>query len=79
MKFFRGMSKIELINWKKGAILGFYIYMLLLFINYIYSLIYGTEPITSVVIFWTGFFCPCVRNKHESLNIHVCLNKLEYF
>ena len=54
MKFFRGMSKIELINWKKGAILGFYIYMLLLFINYIYSLIYGTEPITSVVIFWTG-------------------------
>ena len=54
MKFFRGMSKIELINWKKGAILGFYIYMLLLFINYIYSLIYGTEPITSVVIFGTG-------------------------
>ena len=54
MKFFRGMSKIELINWKKGAILGFYIYMLLLFINYIYSLTYGTEPITSVVIFWTG-------------------------
>ncbi len=54
MKFFRGMSKIELINWKKGAILGFYIYMLLLFINYIYSLIYGTEPITSIVIFWTG-------------------------
>lgn len=54
MKFFRGMSKIELINWEKGAILGFYIYMLLLFINYIYSLIYGTEPITSVVIFWTG-------------------------
>ena len=54
MKFFRSMSKIESINWKKGAILGFYTYMLLLFINYIYFLIYGIEPFTSVVIFWTG-------------------------
>ena len=51
MKYFRNMSEIESINWKKGAILGFYIYMLLLFINYIYSLIYGTEPITSVCNF----------------------------
>ena len=48
------MSKIESINWRKGAILGFYTYMLLLFINYIYFLIYGIEPIASHVIFWTG-------------------------
>jgi hypothetical protein len=54
MKFFRSMSKIESINGKKGAILGFYTYMLLLFINYIYFLINGIEPFTSVVIFWTG-------------------------
>lgn len=54
MKLFRSMSKIESINWRKGAILGFYTYMLLLFINYIYSLIYGTEPIASFVIFWIG-------------------------
>ena len=54
MKFFRNMSKIELINWRKGAILGFYTYMLLLFINYIYFFISGIEPFTSVVIFWTG-------------------------
>ncbi len=54
MKFFRNMSKIEQINWRKGAILGFYTYMFLLFINYTYSLIAGTEPITSIVIFWTG-------------------------
>lgn len=54
MKFFRNLSKIEQINWRKGAILGFYTYMLLLFINYIYFLISGIEPFTSVVIFWTG-------------------------
>lgn len=54
MKFFRKMSKFEQNNWRKGAILGFYTYMLLLFINYIYFLISGSEPFTSVVIFWTG-------------------------
>ncbi|MFB5089603.1 hypothetical protein PGC35_20875 [Psychrobacillus sp. PGGUH221] len=54
MKFFRKMSKIESFNARKGLILGFYTYMLLLFLNYIYSLIYGNEPITSIVIFWTG-------------------------
>ena len=54
MRLFRNMSKIELINWKRGAILGFYTYMTLLFINYIYFLISGIEPFTSVTIFWTG-------------------------
>ena len=54
MRFFGNMSEIELVNWKRGAILGFYTYMLLLFINYIYFLISGIEPFTSVVIFWTG-------------------------
>ena len=54
MKFFRKMSKLEHTNWSKGAILGFYTYMLLLFINYIYFLVSGKEPITSGVIFWAG-------------------------
>lgn len=54
MRLFRNMSKRELINWKRGAILGFYTYMLLLFLNYIYFLIYGIEPFTSFVIFWAG-------------------------
>ena len=54
MKFFRNMSKIEKNNWKKGAILGFYTYMLLLFINYFSFLISGSEPFTSTVIFWAG-------------------------
>jgi len=50
MKFFRNMSKIEQVHWRKGAILGFYTYMFLLFIN----LLSGTEPIPSNVIFWSG-------------------------
>ena len=36
MKFFKKMSTFEYSNWKKGAILGFFTYMLLLFINYTY-------------------------------------------
>lgn len=54
MKFFRKTSKLEQKNWRKGAILGFYIYMLLLFINYSYFLLSGSEPFTSGVIFWIG-------------------------
>lgn len=54
MKFFRKMSKIESFNARRGVILGFYTYMLLLFINYIYFPIYGIEPFASIVIFWTG-------------------------
>ncbi|ATP40491.1 hypothetical protein CSE16_10770 [Solibacillus sp. R5-41] len=54
MKFFRTTSKLEQNNWRKGAILGFYTYMLLLFVNYIYFFIYRSEPFTSVLIFWTG-------------------------
>ncbi|MEK3763313.1 hypothetical protein [Solibacillus sp. FSL K6-4121] len=54
MKFFRKMAKGEQNNWRKGAILGFYTYMLLLFINYVSSLIFESEPLTSGIIFWTG-------------------------
>lgn len=54
MKFFKMMSKFEQNNLRKGATLGFYSYMLLLFINYIYSLLSKSEPFTSGVIFWTG-------------------------
>lgn len=54
MKFFKKMSKSEQNNWRTGAILGFYTYMVLLFINYISYLISGSEPLTSGVIFWIG-------------------------
>jgi hypothetical protein len=68
------MSKIESINWRKGAILGFYTYMLLLFINYTYFLIYGIEPFTSIVIFWTGllvaFGYEVVLNLKSKMNLN---------
>ena len=54
MKFFRNMSEFERNNWRKGAILGFYTYMLLLFINYFYFLLSKSEPFPSGVIFWVG-------------------------
>lgn len=54
MKFFRSMSKREHENWKKGAIFGFYTYMLLLFINYICDVLFKSEPFTSMMIFWSG-------------------------
>lgn len=54
MKFIKKMSESEQTNWKNGAVLGFYTYMLLLFINYISYLLSGSEPLTSGVIFWTG-------------------------
>lgn len=47
MKFFKKMSKFEQSNWGSGAMLGFYTYMLLLFINYICGLISESEPLTS--------------------------------
>ncbi|MEC5423922.1 hypothetical protein QGM71_10515 [Virgibacillus sp. C22-A2] len=54
MKLFRNMSQSEVVNWKKGAVLGFYTYMLLLFINQTYSLFSVREPLSSTFVFWTG-------------------------
>ncbi len=54
MKLWRKMSKIEHNNWRKGAILGFYTFLILLFTNYIYFFLSGSEPLSSFVIFWSG-------------------------
>ena len=54
MKLFKKMDTVEHNNWKKGAILGFYTYMLLLFINYIFFLLAKNEPFSTGVTFWTG-------------------------
>ncbi|KQL34414.1 hypothetical protein [Psychrobacillus sp. FJAT-21963] len=75
MKFFRKMSKIESFNSRKGVILGFYTYMLLLFLNYIYSLIYGDEPFTSIVIFWTGLLVAFGYELILNLKSKMKLNK----
>lgn len=60
MKFFKKMSKAEELNWKKAAGLGFYTYLILLFVNYTSGLISGVELIATPVVFWSGLivaFC----------------------
>ncbi|AYV71535.1 hypothetical protein C2H98_08020 [Niallia circulans] len=52
--FFRKMSNREEANWRKGAIAGFYVYLLLLFINCISSSFFQKEPFSTTVIFWSG-------------------------
>jgi hypothetical protein len=52
--FFRKMSNSEAANWRKGAIAGFYIYLLLLFINCTSSLFFKKEPFSTTAIFWSG-------------------------
>ncbi len=48
------MTNRQLINWKKGAIIGFYTYLILLFINYTYNLIFSEDFFSSAIIFWSG-------------------------
>jgi hypothetical protein len=54
MKLFKDMSKTESDNWNKGAILGFYTYMLLLFIDQTYNLLFDSNLLSSSLIFWIG-------------------------
>ncbi|WP_057913794.1 hypothetical protein [Peribacillus muralis] len=54
MKLFREMSATESAHWKKGAILGFYTYMLLLFIDHMYYLYFEKNVFSSNMIFWSG-------------------------
>lgn len=54
MKFFKSMNKKESLNWKKAAILGFYTFLLLLTVNYIFYLRMDKDLISSRSIFWSG-------------------------
>ncbi|WP_249872126.1 hypothetical protein [Oceanobacillus saliphilus] len=54
MKLFRNMSEQETDNWNKGAILGFYTYMLLLFIDQSYRYLFSSNLFSSTIIFWAG-------------------------
>ncbi|AXI09961.1 hypothetical protein CUC15_13960 [Oceanobacillus zhaokaii] len=54
MKLFKNMSQIESDNWNKSAVLGFYTYMLLLFIDQTYNLLFASNLFSSSVIFWAG-------------------------
>lgn len=52
--FFRSMNKKESQNWKKGVVLGFYTYMLMLSVNYFYYLSMEKDFFSSHLIFWGG-------------------------
>ena len=48
------MTKEESSNWKSGAILGFYTYMLVLAINQAYHLVFASNLLSPTIICWTG-------------------------
>lgn len=48
------MTKTESLNWKKGAILGFYTYMLISAVNYFYYLLTNSDLFSPRLIFWSG-------------------------
>ncbi|WP_235988874.1 hypothetical protein [Aquibacillus kalidii] len=48
------MSSKEKANWDKSAVFGFYVYMLLLFIDQSYYLIIERSLISTYLIFWAG-------------------------
>jgi len=52
--FFKSMTNRQVINWKKGAIIGFYTYLILLFINYTHNLIFTGDFFSSAIVFWSG-------------------------
>ncbi|WP_347550036.1 hypothetical protein ABFG93_00495 [Pseudalkalibacillus hwajinpoensis] len=54
MSLFKSMTNRQMINWKKGAIVGFYTYLILLFVNYTHNLIFTDDFFSSAIIFWSG-------------------------
>ncbi|AWD65996.1 MULTISPECIES: hypothetical protein [Priestia] len=54
MKFFKDASKREHQNWNKAVSAGFYVLLLLLFVNVIMYAYNGAELVSSFSMFWTG-------------------------
>ena len=54
MKFFKDASKREHQNWNKAVSAGFYILLLLLFVNTLIYSYSGAELVLSSSMFWTG-------------------------
>ncbi|MCJ7992184.1 hypothetical protein MUB15_28375 [Priestia sp. OVS21] len=54
MKLFKDASKREHQNWNKAVSAGFYILLLLLFVNTIMYADNGAELVSSSSMFWTG-------------------------
>ncbi|WP_043979938.1 hypothetical protein [Priestia megaterium] len=54
MKLFKDASKQEHQNWNKAVSVGFYILLLLLFVNTLMYAYNGAELVSSLSMFWTG-------------------------
>ena len=54
MKLFKDASKREHQNWNKAVSAGFFILLLLLFVNTLMYSYSGTELVSSSSMFWTG-------------------------
>lgn len=54
MKFLKDASQREHQNWNKAVLAGFYILLLLLFVNTLMYSYNGAELVSSSSMFWTG-------------------------
>lgn len=54
MMFFRKMKEKEKKNSTRAALLGFYTYMIVSFINFFFYLLAGKELFSSTIVFWSG-------------------------
>jgi len=54
MRLFKSMNEKESLNWKKGALFGFYTYLLITVINYFYYLTTENGLFSPSFIFWSG-------------------------
>lgn len=54
MKLLKKMPNQQMNFWKRGAIAGFYTYLLLLFVNYTHNLYFSGDFFSSAILFWSG-------------------------
>ncbi len=52
--FFRRMNEKEKKNSTRAALVGFYTYMIVSFINFFFYLLVEKELFSSVIVFWSG-------------------------
>jgi hypothetical protein len=73
MKFFRDMTQSEKNHWDKGAVFGFYTFLVLLFIDHFHTLIFDKDLLSSFAIFWIGigaaWIYSLILDKRRSKNI----------
>ena len=69
--FFRKMKDKEFLNSKAGMIFGFYIYLIISAVNYLYYLFKESSLFSPVFIFWSGllafFIFELILNSKDKL------------